>query len=80
MKENGTRSFKPVGSQVRFDRSRRRKKRTAIIWAIAAVSLAITQLDISEKSGKIWGIILIGIIPAAILGYGFYNRYRRARR
>lgn len=42
MKENGTRSFKPVGSQVRFDRSRRRKKRTAIIWAIAAVSLAIT--------------------------------------
>lgn len=42
MKENGTRSFNSAGSQVRFDRSRRRKKRTAIIWAIAAVSLAIT--------------------------------------
>ena len=48
--------------------------------SVDAISLAITQLDISEKSGKIWGVILIGIIPAAILGYGFYNRYRRARR
>jgi hypothetical protein len=48
--------------------------------SVDAVSLAITQLNISEKAGKVWGLILIGVIPAAILGYGFYNRYRRARR
>jgi ABC-2 type transport system permease protein len=48
--------------------------------SVEAVSLAITQLNISEKAGKVWGLILIGVIPAAILGYGFYNRYRRARR
>ena len=47
---------------------------------VEAVSLAITQLDISDTAGKWWGMILIGIIPALILGYGFYNRYRRSRR
>ncbi len=47
---------------------------------VEAVSLAITQLNISDTAGKWWGMLLIGIIPAAILGYGFYNRFRRSRR
>ena len=48
--------------------------------SVEAVSLAVTQLEISPKAGKVWGAIIIGVIPAAILGYGFYNRYKRARR
>ena len=48
--------------------------------SVEAVSLAISPLNISEKAGKWWGILLIGVVPVAFLGYGFYNRYRRSRR
>ncbi len=47
---------------------------------IDAKSLQIEALSVSEESANLWGIILIGLIPVAVLGFGFILWTRRIRR
>ena len=48
--------------------------------SLSAKALQIEALSVSEGSANLWGIILIGVIPVAVLASGFVVWRRRARR
>ena len=46
---------------------------------VGATELEVTALTVSENAADLWGVLLIGVLPAAILLYGFVLWYRRSR-
>lgn len=47
---------------------------------VGATQLQVEALSVSSNAAKVWGAILIGIIPAVVLLCGFGTWYRRSRR
>jgi len=47
--------------------------------SIASVSLKIDALTVSESTRTIWSIVLLGIVPIAVLAYGFFVWIRRKK-
>ncbi len=46
----------------------------------ASITILHDTVDISSGAATLWSVIIIAVIPGAILAYGIYVRYRRARR
>lgn len=46
----------------------------------SAKALQVTALTVSDQAATVWGVVLIAVLPAAILGYGFFVWRRRCRR
>lgn len=47
--------------------------------SVGATELEVTALTVSNSAADLWGVILIGVLPCAVLLYGFVLWYRRSR-
>ncbi len=48
--------------------------------SIEALALQIESLGVSERAARVWGVILIGLIPVAVLAIGFWIGRKRVKR